>query len=1358
MSETAAVDTARLELTEPSFTVKIALVTLAMVLVVIVTPLTLTSISVYNVQRTVDEYVPARVIALARSAALTVDSELLDGLQRSASDVAGAFAVRFAAMENSTSAEIAMYPEQTAALAALCSSQATANGVGGDDILSLVDDAVLRPAAPGSAGAVAVFANASLSTAPALLCAWVSGNAWASMAPFAVDPTGSLQRPTVPDGCNATSVSSELRRANATLPCGVAAMRTSNTVGVTWRGSVEGRCVGGNATDAWQPVAPWAVEVSQATAQAAEGNAPCLRAWHGTDDVVSQCVTNATARHATPAPPQLAFRTTLSVAAPVVVERRVQTATDTYDQTVHLATVAVSWAVTAAGLEALLWPVARGNEAEFGILDMASNRLLACVTPEGPKAVTTKEKNAELLQQLQRDGSGSDEHRCAALHAWAMEAAKPPSRRSTTTAPQIEEMDGDSAVVFGSHRVSAARIARPVPATADADAGGGGATCGGGGGAGLRWYAVVAVPQASYLELLLLTRARLVVTAFCIGAVSVVCMLLMMRSIMHPLSMLSKVIACCASMRLDDIELMEASAVAEIADIQRSVAYLAIRLYHYARFLPDRVVLQAVQRSERRQQGGGADSDSSADSDAEEGDALLGIDEGKGEGGAPVHSIQVRASYDGTALAAAAATGRGRRSCEFIFKYRITDAVHGTLLRLCRVHLNERPGEVLTIFVQTPDGKRQLTNNEDVLFAIEYFANSGELASINLTVMKSNVKSKLPGLIAAATILSASSRLLLAAARMSNEDQRVQIIGLLLLACLSMQLAQNTLVTAYLTGRFAELDSEFRAWKKVSNSECRVARFFGAFNVTNMEILGCHMHVRALHFTAPLSAALQQKIRKYSLMGFLIGDLVPFVIIVIETVLRRTYRDYFVATSLFFSVVSVVCILSRHGIIRFVVDVAVQRNKQSVRDQSTKTMQLARKDVTLLRVSFADEEGLTAALTLRHLDSMCELANATMAPIIRRFGGMLIANDALTFTAVFNAHTVIPNHAEAGLVAFLTLRDELRSKVLPVVVRRLRHAQLRRRGGDRSRGFDVRAVVQRHRPVCSIVSGEMCMGYIGTLTSQCFQHVDEKQRLSRDMLRLNTHYGTTVLVNADMLHHLQTLASQRRVVSRQVDTLALHLSAPGDEEHPMASGDYDVLEVVVDDVAPRDAVPRGGGSGSADSDDDDDNAFDLVENPDQEAKAALSRATVDAVKQYRQAMAAVVGLRNASMLARYCHAHPADVVARRVLHWARFLNGVNEVEAITFPRPITPLGLQLHACELPGSRLVPRQHSVSDVLRHAAARHDHKEAALRPSRTARRARDPVRAAVVPVLEQVIGQTNFSLEFEVRDADAPVIEL
>ena len=980
-------------------------------------------------------------------------------------------------------------------------------------------------------------------------------------------------------------------------------------------------------------------------------------------------------------------------------------------------------------------------------------------------------------------------------------------------------------------------------------------------------------PRQSYMTQLFAARGRLVAVAFSIGIATVVLMLMLMRSLMHPLRSLAKAIHCCATLRLEAIELMEASAVAEISTIQKSVSYLAIRLFHYARFLPDRVV---AQRSKDRTASAGEDDDegdsaeaalsdsSSSGSSSDEpgtgdddddddqdrhrsdkadqaritgGRGRLGGGGGRRRGeeaAAPVHSICVVATCEhivSKGILSARVLGSGRirpsRTSRFMFSYRVTDPVLTLLLRACRVSLNERPGETLLLFVQTPEGKRQLATNEDVLFAIEFFANSGDLAVLHLTVLQGAKKAVFPLLIAANTIVNAALRLVLAGARLADADDRVQLLGLLLLVCLAMQIVQNTLVTAYLLRRFCSLDEEFREWRRVSRREERFAITVGAFNVTNIEVLSCHISIGELRLTAPLTDSLLHKVRKYSFLGFFIGDLIPFIIVAIETILRRAYRDPFVLLSTLASVLSVASILVRHGVIRFVIDAANERS--GVRSTQPTSLQLARKDVTVLRLSLADEAHLTTVLPLPVFDELSDAFYAVVAPIIKRFGGLMVHCEGFTHTIYFNAHSVIVDHAHVARVAFDAVAAASRSQFLSKVVFQLRELQKNASGAPGATGSVVldsatslnsnqaNAIHQtivdtekkifrfRHRPVASIVSGEMCVGYVGTLTAQSFQQVDEMALLATELCRWNTVMGTTLLCNDAAAATIEKNAGDVRakVFLRRIDYVryawqpyglvcraeseAGQTDGGGTESggavlgdtspHGFATHVWDVLHVESTPTFYVRSVSRPGGttlpssvSGEHGVVDGMEGEFAVIDRPGLEA-AAKRDAMKAAASQFNAAMEAMLTMRNPVPLTRYVKQFPHDVTAAKTLRWAAFINADNEIESVAFPRMVTPLGWQLHPCEVDPS-LLPRSAAVSSPLMYrgataassSSALQESAEAGRRPPRSERRLR--ATAAVTSMLpsvavaaqsgdqrissgaalEKVLGVPNFNLEF------------
>lgn len=705
---------------------------------------------------------------------------------------------------------------------------------------------------------------------------------------------------------------------------------------------------------------------------------------------------------------------------------------------------------------------------------------------------------------------------------------------------------------------------------------------------------LVVVPQGQTEANIIRTRGAIGVVAFVVAAVTVTLLVATTRLISQPLPALTKAINACATLQLHKIEMMEASVITEIADIQRALNYLSIRLHHYLKYLPDRRIIEYVSGlNSSDEDDEDTDSDHSSNSDEDVGDednaaadgpsaALLaapflskkhssvrltksrgGDDEDAAEFAleeklieqrrmkhpkAPLHSVLVNVIYESRHL------NRNtmerwkvpNKSAEFVFKHRVSDPVLNMLTRQCREQLRERPGEVLLLFSGKKDGSdygmRQLVTDEDVLFALEQCKASNSISQLGasfssvpggnssggsnsvkgggssqsttgpqqlpvltLCIRKGSVKTVLPVLIALGTLFTVVSRFILSVQRLSA-DATEQLLGLTLLGCLGVQVAQNALISLYLVRRFRILDRDFKAWAEVSPKEIMVGVACGSLNVTNLEVMSCHVRLsQGLRLSAPVSPRLRMKISMYSFVGFIVGDLLPFVFILIYTVLTGQYRDPYALISVIFSVLSVASILVSHGIMRFVLAGRTAPGSNSVSGGAGsggsspsmgRSLLLSRREITVLHIRVTAAESLIDTLSISLADKLIEQLYETVQKIAKKSGGLLIEAQGLSLVMAWNSHSVVPNHSLVAYRAFQKIREEVERNVLtPFFASDKMRANIAKQLPSAQRGqthlvtHAVRAVHHRHRLVGSLLTGDMAMGYVGTLTSQSFQRV-----------------------------------------------------------------------------------------------------------------------------------------------------------------------------------------------------------------------------------------------------------------------------
>lgn len=899
-----------------------------------------------------------------------------------------------------------------------------------------------------------------------------------------------------------------------------------------------------------------------------------------------------------------------------------------------------------------------------------------------------------------------------------------------------------------------------------------------------RWFLIRGIPTASYSAALLQARGKIIVTSFGISICTVIFLIISMRAVRRPLLELRYSIRCLVELNLDRIKMMDISNIVEIANIQQSVSYLAIRLYHYMRFLPDRLVLQhaAAEGASKQRSGGNDEAENSSTQ-------------------APTHTLRVRVVYESRHHSRN--TLRERRNLDskianFEFAYRITDKLLSALLRACRENLGERPGEVFLLFVKTNDGgKRQLMTDEDVLFAIEYFCTKTTRPILELVVRKGSLKSVMPLVIAFGTIASIVSKFSLSSTRLSSDDSRIRFLGLLLLVSVFIQLTQNTLISLYLIRRFVVLDPEFAAWKAVSTPELTMGVLFGAINISNFELIGCHVRLHhGFRLNAPINETMLKKLRTYSIFGFVVGDVVPFALILIEALLKNDYQDPVVLATILSSLLSVGSILVRHGVIRFVLSApsreSLRKSELNSEEANAKNLLLSRKFVTLLQIGISEEIGLVNWVHPELLEQVCEQLYAVSLETCKRFGGMLLCAKGLSLQFVFNAQINLPHHCKAALECFHAMQDEIELNVLHPFF-----------SSQRFRDFLVDKKLSpasalrfhnMHRVIGVILSGHSLIGFVGTLTSQTLQQLGLFAHLADGLYNLNEMYSTTLLLNDVAVRE----PGMEDVLIRQIDKIqvdpGLYYSDAGTGESGGVGGNkfnesdeltIGVYEAVFSDfgslleweqkrdellklVELRNAQGRQAYVMSS--------KFFAIDEDDMTDRHELSREAlklhqarvgglgsastmVSLIKEFDRAFASLNSTGNPDLLRSYLrnlHGQRLhDQTGARVFFWAQFMGATNESKALRFPRILSVLGISRHPCE--GAKLcgtlrpVYSTDAAVEVIQNLQSSKAKRDKLLRPPRSERRAKQAATigddvVSDVPVLEQVIGSRRFTVQF------------
>lgn len=660
---------------------------------------------------------------------------------------------------------------------------------------------------------------------------------------------------------------------------------------------------------------------------------------------------------------------------------------------------------------------------------------------------------------------------------------------------------------------------------------------------------------------------------------------------------------------------------------------------------------------------------------------------------------------------------------KFLLKYRATDPLIALVARASREVLQERPGETLLIFVDTPDGKQQVVHNEDLLFAFEQHASRGTLSPIELTVAKKKPSTSLTLLIAFLMIGGTLSRIGLAFNRMGMDlEERVRLIGVLLIAALTMQVAANTLWYVYLMHKMSKKDLEFHMWRQVSVTEERIGFLFSIFGIANMEILGCQKrfghHDTGVRFTAPFNDALLKDLRQATIYSFIFSDFFPLVILWVETVLRQSYDDVVLWFTTIFCIFGILAVLRRHGMLTMIVNVKPQGDRKPgpFVGKSQGTASLSRKEATVVRLRLAHYDALLSTLDMHHVDTLCESIYSIVSPLVRSAGGIMIRADGLSFTVIFNAASNTPHHAAAAFSFVSLVSLAIKKHMSPLLaIHAQRYWQLRKE--DVPLPVLQEYCARWHRVVAGIVTAEMSVGYSGSAQLRTYQHADWTNQFAGALADLAEHYGAEILVNDQAATQL-TIASEptgvlarRPALVRHIDMCGLGILDPeisrlmGESqasEYPRHLKKAKVFEALGRGLPIHNTwkVPRELGalysSGFMYPFDDACSALILAyarvnggyeaAGSQQQSAAAVKLMETAAVKlalnKFESAMEQVFVNYEPRLLQQYCKEFPLDEVAARVLRWARFFGSPNQSEGIVYPRLISGMGVQPHPCEL----------------------------------------------------------------------------
>jgi class 3 adenylate cyclase len=888
--------------------------------------------------------------------------------------------------------------------------------------------------------------------------------------------------------------------------------------------------------------------------------------------------------------------------------------------------------------------------------------------------------------------------------------------------------------------------------------------------------------------------------------------------------MVTHAVLCCANLTLSGLPVVDPSPILEVSHVQRCVSYLAIRVHHYLRFLPDQSVFDAATMrpsdddetsSDDDNTGAAAFTDAFSPEKQRQGNPLQAyrarslklshpparrktIRSRASTRTTKTHrntwSIEVNVFYEPKGCNDRAALdeyeevllgdfadmkgdrvgSRGAPMVSFTFHHNPQDPVLRMLTKEVRVALKERPGEVLLLFAYAPvasvsptgsrtrqqDLCRQLITDEDVLFLfdaqrLKAVSENSRTPSIDLLVRRGSSSDWIPLIIGVGTMLSVSTRLALSIQKLADPSTSVQVLGLLLLCCLVMQLAQNSIITAYLVRRFRSVDDEFDTWYADSGRDVAFASIFSVINVSNLSLLGCHVRITEhIRLDAPIGPKLESKIVKYSLVGFIIGDLLPFVFILIFVILEQQYNNLLVVLSTLFSVASVAGIMIMHGVFRFVVLDAVKTKEMTSKAahgisgaQLGKSL-LCKKEVTLVRVHVTGEHSLLDFLHVERTATVIRDIYACLKRHLETYGGFTIEATGLGALVAFNAERVVPDHATVALEFFKSFANEVEHTVLQKLflsdeIRRQVAAHLPSERNNAQGLVEAMSTIhQRHKVVGGMFTAEAAVGYVGTLTTQLFQVVGYPCHVATALAKMAEWYRVALVCSSASIDRI----TQNNVLHRYLDTFTLtsalfstgapNLDAASALEVPLDAPVVECFEILLAPLA----------------------ADETTETLAMPKHGHVNTHTTDLVREYNDAVEILTMLHNKSPLASYVKDHPEDTVAARVWQWMQYRHAANEAEALHFPRLLSYLGLSRHPCESKGEKITI-QSTVSEQRASAATAALHalkeklreREKLLRPPRSKRRvqaAGSSIDAfASSAVAETIMTSSKFHIDFK-----------
>jgi hypothetical protein len=780
------------------------------------------------------------------------------------------------------------------------------------------------------------------------------------------------------------------------------------------------------------------------------------------------------------------------------------------------------------------------------------------------------------------------------------------------------------------------------------------------------------------------TKTTSVSVGISMSAVCIVFVLGLTHIVFHPLKVIGSVLRGCADINLNGIEKLTPSIITEILDIQINVDALVQHMTIFGRYMPDKSQLQDMLGLHGTKLKDFAETDES----------LAPLMQNKVFGAIP-HSVTVNVEYRSRLKPGVQRNidDMNKRTV-FAFMYSAGDDLYKTLLEQIRTRLNERVGEPLEIRLKplSPirgdeddlSSARLILVDEctiiqtaaDVMNAIEKSE-----GTMYLLVVKISVKNYVPYILILFSIADVACLGLVIATWLGGpqtvilEPDIQRAAGAIAFSVFS-KLFFNTLSSLYLQRRFVTLSHDYAQWMTTAMQEAVVTILAAAFSVINLRLLFSQTRAtRFLKFNAPGSPEFHRLITKYSIVGYVFGNILPLFAMMYVAIQFPARREIRVVLGFTFCSINLIIFLNQTLFVKVLaywkerkrkrvalMEQALKASKGEYEDSESGSDEGAADDPTLTKLhakNLVDDKGgiylglaerdatiLTVALYNAHLH--CEfLDSVEIQLLVGKFlslvfaevkiaNGLVLGVHAGTVTVAFNCHHLLPMHLTTAYHCFGSIERAVEDSIKCWSPDHL----------------------ERPKVVGALLTDtKVIVGYAGTMEARSFQHMGITATLTRQLLQLANFYGarlvTTGAVSRALENALGSDHSARPIEVFELSRLPNNLStATKGKELPAKSRAPETDHLV--------PVSQNSSSGSIRYRV---YVFELVKNFSQ-----------DHISTSRAVFSLGVGTSgNSGLLSQYSNMYREDMPLHCILRW---------VGADVVPRHLTSLGPRLHTAEL----------------------------------------------------------------------------